>query len=93
LASVTWKEFAEVLERIGRVEERVDRLNEEIDSLSRSLTRLEDRINALTTSILEMRDSLDTNLAFYRRLAFRVIATVVAVAASALATVLLRLLG
>lgn len=90
--SVTWKEFAEVLERISRVEERVDRLNEEISSLSKSLTKLEDRLDTLTANILEVRDSLNTNLAFYRKLAFRIIITIVAALATALASILLRLL-
>jgi len=93
LASVTWKEFAEVLERIGKIEERVDRLNVEIGALSKSLVKLEDRIDTLTANILEMRESLNNNLAFYRKLAFRVIVTIVAAVATALATLLLRFFG
>jgi chromosome segregation ATPase len=90
---VTWKEFAEVLERIGRVEERVDRLNEEIGSLTKSLTKLEDRIETLTANVLEMRESLNANMVFYRKLAFRVIVTIVAAMATALATLLVRFFG
>jgi chromosome segregation ATPase len=93
LASVTWRDLADVLERISRVEERVDRLNEEIGSLSRSLTKLEDRIDTLAANILEMRESLNNNMAFYRKLAFRVIVTIIAAVATALATLLVRFFG
>jgi predicted nucleic acid-binding Zn-ribbon protein len=74
------------------MEERVNRLNEEMSELSKSLTKLEDRIDTLTANILEMRDSLNTNLAFYKKLAFRIIVTIVAALATALASILLRLL-
>jgi len=93
MPEVTWKDIAELLERVGRLEERLKATNVELDTIRNHLSSLDEGVKALAAQLVETRNLLSTNLNFYKKLAYRTIVIIIAALASSIAAILTRVIG
>jgi uncharacterized protein (UPF0335 family) len=88
---VTWKDLAEIVERIGRIEERVAGLNDELKAMASRLEKLDSSIGNMMVQISNMQLGIDSGIKFYRKLAYRIIVLVIGTVVSLLIMFITRI--
>jgi len=93
MPEVTWKDMAELLERVGRLEERLQATSVELNTIRSQLSALEEGVKELATQLEHASSLLSTSLSFYKKLAYRIVIIIVAALASSLASILAGMIG